>query len=215
MESYITKIENFKKKRLLIFINDEPLFSILKDDFNTINLAENQAITNEEIDFLIENFLLKDALNKAFYLISIKDYTKEQIIDKLKGDYIHNTAILRAIDFLEKNKYIDDKRYAMNYYETYIKQKSSFVIKCDLVKKGINDEIISLCEEEFKDLILEEERKNCLKLLNFKYPQISEEDFLSLSYKERYNILNKAKSFLARKGYSYSLVNEIINEIMY
>lgn len=101
------------------------------------------------------------------------------------------------IGYLIENEYLDDEKFVMKYILNIIrlKKKSSKEIKFDLLRKGIQEDIINkyMDTSELNDF----ELKCAIELANKKM-------------KECNNIL-KVKKYLLNKGYQIQFVNKAID----
>ena len=63
--------------------------------------------------------------------------------NKLKEGLYDQDSIDEAIDYLKSFGYIDDHAYANQYIDTYTQNRSARRLEQDLMKKGINKDVIS------------------------------------------------------------------------
>jgi regulatory protein len=108
-------------------------------------------------------------------------------------------VINEAVNKFKELGYIDDKRFAEAWVESRKKTKGKTVLKIELKQKGIaEDTIIELLEE----IEPEDEYQRALALVEKKHwPEMNKE--------ERYT---KVGGFLARKGFNYDVIRQILKE---
>ena len=110
----------------------------------------------EEIDdatfaeFLVES---ERSLCKKYLYAQIERYSKTSkgYADKLREKGFSKSAIKAAILRAEELGYVDDKRFAENYYEKYRTKKGVNRIINELKVKGVNKEILAFLYEEEDD----------------------------------------------------------------
>ncbi|MCX7957226.1 MAG: RecX family transcriptional regulator [Endomicrobia bacterium] len=98
---------------------------------------------------------LKKALECSFKLLKVKDRSKKEIIEKLKSKNFRLPIILETIKRLEDLLYIDDLKFAKNYFEKEIKKFKSINIILEELKQKykISQEILDKLDlRYFKEL---------------------------------------------------------------
>lgn len=205
----ITKIEIQKnnKEKVNIFIDGEYSFSMSLNGVNKYGLYNEKSITKEEI----EEFKKKDSNELAFlYLIdkiSYKMYTERELRDKLRKKDFEIESINDALEKAKEYGYVNDSFFAKCFIEQRgIPNKwGEKVIYQKLLQKGIDKDIINKnLKEFFSD---EDEKENCYSLASKKIKTIS-----GFSFDDR-KTLDKLYRFLLSKGYSYELINTIIEKL--
>lgn len=132
----------------------------------------------------------KQAKKKAMQLLEKQDRTEKQLFDKLTEKGFPEEAVLEALTYVKSFHYVDDERYARNYISYRQNVKSRNQLKMELLRKGVDKEIIeAVLMEEYE----EDERKMIMDLLQKKkfHPETSD-------VKER----NRIMGFLLRRGFS-------------
>ena len=193
----IIKIDKRKSK----IISDEDTFALYNSEIRRLNISIESEISIDIQNLIYNNILYKRARERALHLLESMDRTEYQINQKLKEGYYPTSIIERVIAFLKKYDYLNDKRYAVRYRDSYSKTKSCKRISIDLLKKGISKDIIA-------DVLLEygedDEKKQIMHLLEKKhYKEVCED------IKQK----NKVISFLLRKGYQYDDIFECIYKL--
>ena len=161
--------------------------------FNGIN------VDCEDIEKLRVNIGVRRAYNKAVELLSRRDHSEKELIEKLRQKG-HGEFAADAIDKLSEYGYIDDRRFAFTFAEELIRLKSygKKRIEQELYRKGVDrdiiSEVVSECEfpaEKLSELI---ERKY--------YRYLNDEKGV-----------NKTVNALLRLGYTYTETRDAIKEI--
>lgn len=138
---------------------------------------------------------------KSYFLniLSKKDYSQRELIDKALQKGYEQTEIDNEIEFLRLNNYIDDYRMAENIIFYYQKNKGKNWLKQKMKHRKICDDAISKALEDYQDNPTDELKKQ----VENKY-KIS--DWNEIDFKTKGKIAN----FLGYRGFSNPF--EIISE---
>ena len=136
----------------------------------------------------------------ALKLITFKDRTEKELIERLKEKKFSEENIEATVEFMKEYGYINDKSYTERYVSDCVKLKAwgKNRIRKELLYKGIERELIDkkLDELQFDTReILEKEMEKRFKNADFENP------------KQRARIF----SYFARRGYSLSEIRGAIN----
>jgi regulatory protein len=202
----ITKIEKQKKnsKRWNLYIDGEFACGISEDTFLNFGFRTNDEISE---DILIEvkrfdeyQFAKKSALDFLAYRIR----SKKEIIDKLKSKNISKETIEKTIEHLEKIELINDEEFARLLVQSSTGKNPAgkSVIRQKLFKKGISKDIT---EKVLKETFTENNEKSLLLDVFNKYKS-------RLIGLDRNHKRKKMFEHLARKGFDFDIINEILNQ---
>lgn len=202
----ITSIEQQKnnKDRFNIFLDNSFAFGLDASICHKYKLKEDMQLDENYINNILKTEEKNKASNYAMYLLSKKDRTKREIIDKLKDSGFDNETIDYVLDKLEEYNYINDEAYS----EKYINDKMKFSkygankIKAKLYSKGVDKEIIS---KEIIKIDNNLELENALTLAQKKLSSIKESD--------KYKIKSKLSGHLITKGFSYDIIKKVFSEL--
>jgi regulatory protein len=185
-----------------IYIDEEYQFFVTYTELKFLKLQENNNITKESLELIYREYVYKRARNRAFRLLQRKDMTRKEMISKLKISRYNEFIIDSVINFLEEYRYINDREYAIKYISYNKTRKSIIQISIELVRKGIDKEVIKelledteICEEDI-----------AYNLLKKKYRNIDSIDN---------KIKNRMLGYIMRKGYSYNIASKTINRLIY
>lgn len=105
------------------------------------------------------------AFDYALYLVSLRMYSRGNLIKKLKEKGYPDEEVLSAINRLTELKYLDDRQYAQIYLENLIKYRNFgyFGVKRKLLEKRLPKELV---DKLMQNLTFEEEVKIGKRLLN-------------------------------------------------
>ena len=139
---YITKIEDFGKSKIKIYIDEEYKFWLYKKELNKFSVNEDNEISLEQFEKLYLLNLTR-AKKQVMNILKRMDKTRHEIIKKLQqAGYIEN-IIIETLEYIDGYKYIDDERYARQYVRYKRDSKSKREIQNALLLKGVSKEIIS------------------------------------------------------------------------
>lgn len=138
--------------------------------------------------------ILEDKLMK--YVV-FKKRTENEVRQKCKLLKYDDEIIDEIIDYLKENEYINDEVYVERYIQNIMRLKncSKNEIKIDLLKRGIDDDLI----EKHMNEEIEEFESNSAQILALKKYKTME--------------IEKIKKYLINKGFSYSNVTKAIDNL--
>lgn len=214
MDEYITDIKPGKSKKLIIYVNDLPAFSLYDSEVKRFKLKVDDILNTEIYLSIINDILRPRALNRCLALLKSKEYTSKELKDKLKDGYYPKEVIDMVIKDLKDNRFLNDSRYAEEYIAFHSMSKSRSVIEHALYLKGIDKDTIDTAYDSFFEYAQDPEKDLCIRQLEVKFPKSKYllDGKSLLTEEEEYQLKNKAKAFLARKGFSFSLINEVVSE---
>lgn len=198
----ITNIEEYKKGKYKIYINEQFAFVLYKGELRRYGIEVGCEITNEEYEDIIAEAVLKRAKKRLMYLLKSRDYTEAELRGKLKEGCYPAEVQDMALNYVKSYNYVNDAEYARRYVETKSSVKSIKLIKMELRNKGISDSII-------RDILENTDNDECeLIIKNIKKKNY---DIFTEDVKEK----NKMFMFLARKGFSYDKICEAVSRMKY
>ena len=206
MDEYITDITEYNKRKLLIYINGEPVFFLYKGEPEKYGVKKDDIFTEECKSHLYKDILYNRALTRCLGLIRSRDHTEAEMESKLKQEYYPEEVAEAVICELKKNNFLNDSRYAESFVLSHSSSKSIMLIKQNLKQKGISDELIEETLEKHLQDNPDAESELILKLLQSKYDpsQVFE------SENDKYKFRSKVFAFLSRKGFSYEKIDEAV-----
>lgn len=195
----ITDLKPVKKSLSLVYIDGEYAMKL-----DTATLAENGitvgcVIEDDELKELIEKSNYKRAKEKALWLISGRDYSKKQLMDKIKKDSSEETAE-EVCERMEELGLVNDENYARRLAHDliYLKKLSVRGAKYKLMDKGIDRE---LCEEILEEFDVDPVEQ-LVELIERKYADKLDDE------KGR----RRTVAALQRLGYSWSDIKSALAE---
>lgn len=208
-ELTITSIKELNKKKLLISINYEEAFALYKGEVRRLHIKEGVVLPESVYEEIIAT-LTKRATLRAMSLLTSKDYARQELIDKLAKSRYPKESIKKAVAYVESYGYIDDYRYAYNYFNFKAANKSKRIIEMKLMQKGIDSNIIKEISDGFYEDNQDCELNQSIKLIRKKLKLAEDEYIENLDVKEK----NKLMAFLFRKGYSMDIINKALDRLI-
>lgn len=173
-----------------IYLNSETILQF--------GLTSNMDISLERLNQVVYADTLRKARERALYLLDYKDYSYIQLYEKLEVTYPQDIC-LDVLSKLVELGIINDNRYAKNLAERLIlvKKYGSYRAIKELTLKGIDKDLAEEVVSYYDDTQLE----RLEDLINSKYSRYLVDD----------KGLNKVKNALVRLGYSYDLINQVLD----
>ena len=195
----ITAIEPRRKGLSALYIDGEFALKLDAEVLIAMRFDVGREITDEELHECIEASQLKRCKDKAMWLISYRDHSRKELIDKLRRDYSEESCIKTA-DRLGELGLIDDSRFARRYTADLIniKHLSERGIRQKLREKGIDRDLI----DEVVDELSIDEEEQIRAIIEKKYARA-----LSDEKGQR-----RAANALARLGFSYQDIKSVMSE---
>ena len=164
-------------------------------------IADGCDISDEEWNALLGKINYRKAFNKCADLLSRRDHSVKELREKLLRT-VDGESADRAIEKFTEMGYLDDEKfssaYAKHLFET--KNASVYVVKQELLKRGISLEIIGKVIDNYDDY---DAVGSIVEIIRKKY----------LSKISAVNGIEKVTAALMRKGFSYSDIKTALNRI--
>jgi regulatory protein len=198
----VTQITEVSQSRCRVYLDGEFAFVLYKGELRKFCIREGQEISEELYQQIMADVLVKRARLRSMNLLQSRDYTRKQLEDKLKQGEYPPACIEDALAYVESYGYIDDSRYARDYTEYHIQNKSRNRIMMDLMKKGIRKEDIQNAFANLEQLGVEQdELQMVLALLKKK-----KYDANAATKQEQ----QKMYGFLYRKGFKPDIISRAL-----
>lgn len=201
----ITLIEESKTKPVMskVYIDDMLSFCLPQKRISTLNLGEGQDLPAETLEYILKYEVYDAAKSAAVNYMALKLRTSCETRQKLAELGYQEDTIGKVIENLIEIDYINDFRYAVKYIseKTKLHPKSSKMLSMELRHKGISDDIIGNALEEIEP----DDDGIALELLRKRYSKYT-------SFDEK--LINKMRTFLLGRGFSYSQVSKSISRFL-
>jgi len=201
--SIISRQKN-NAERYNIYINEEYAFAVDESTLIKFGLTKGKVLDQFEIDEITYEDEIAKAFNRALNYLSFQMRSEYEVKKKLLDSGFGEAVSLEAIRKLEKLGFLNDETYSKALLETRKKtaKKGPRAIKQDLIKKGIDK---STQEKVLVTFTYDEQLKIALGL--------AEKAVRSHANKTPSQVKQKIQDLLARKGYSFAIINDILDQI--
>lgn len=214
----VTAVEEYKKNKYKIYLNDAFAFVLYKGDLRHFDIAPGRELTEEELAQIREEAVLKRAKLRAMHLLESRDYTEETMRRKLREGLYPADVIQDALNYVKGYHYIDDRRYAMSFIEAHAQSLTNRQISDKLRLKGIASDLIESCLQDFEEEYVVQgtghpdegsacrEAELLRKQMRAKLNRIPDASSLDYAAKQ------KLFASFYRKGFSLQLIERIFEE---
>jgi regulatory protein len=199
--SKITKISVQKNTDgLNIYLDGVFAFGIKQELLQDYDLHVGRELTERDIAQINKDDELKRCLDKAYRFLSYRPRSEQEVQKKLTEKFETKTVI-QAIKKLKEFHYVDDLAFVNFWLEARGNTRGPLLLKNELRQKGIADDLIAkaLAGTDAEKMV-----EDALTLVKSKrkYQNIPKEE----AYK-------KIAPFLARRGYDYGIIKNVIKEL--
>lgn len=201
----VTDVSPFKGSMMCVELSGGGLAQEMKiyihsEIIRKYNVAKGMELSEEEADRLIYENDLRRARERALYLMESRDHSYRELFDKLEKNYSEDICF-EVCNRLAEIGVINDRRYAEKLCRQLfeVKKLGRYRVRQEMRLKGLGSEIIEEAMENFSEEDVPFERLE--KLVEQKY-----ERYLT----DRKGV-EKVKNALARKGYSFGEIKEVLD----
>lgn len=201
----VTDVSPFKGSMMCVELSGGGLAQEMKlyihsEIIRKYNVAKGMELSEEEADRLIYENDLRRARERALYLMESRDHSYRELFDKLEKNYSEDICF-EVCNRLAEIGVINDRRYAEKLCRQLfeVKKLGRYRVKQEMRLKGLGSEIIEEAMENFSEE--DEPFERLEKLVEQKY-----ERYLT----DRKGV-EKVKNALARKGYSFGEIKEVLD----
>ena len=201
----VTDVSPFKGSMMCVELSGGGLAQEMKiyihsEIIRKYNVAKGMELSEEEADRLIYENDLRRARERALYLMESRDHSYRELFDKLEKNYSEDICF-EVCNRLAEIGVINDRRYAEKLCRQLfeVKKLGRYRVRLEMRLKGLGSEIIEEAMENFSEE--DEPFERLEKLVEQKY-----ERYLT----DRKGV-EKVKNALARKGYSFGEIKEVLD----
>lgn len=200
----VTGVQPLDNKRSRVWLDGEFAFVLYKGELRTFKVEEGKELKENEYNEIVKVILPKRAKLRAMNLLKSRTYSVKQLRDKLAAGEYPVSIIDEALEYVAGYGYTDDLRLSEEYVRIHITAKSRQRIIQDLMRKGIDRDTINKAFENCAEYGFEQnETAMAVSLLKKRrFDPNAEYD----SAEERAKAYARQYAFLARKGYSSSVI---------
>ena len=202
MSGKVTALEVQKKdkERVNVFIEGQFAFGL--SILEAAHLQKGQYLSQAEIDHLKAKDDATRAFNRALRYLAPRPRSCDEIRQQLKKKETDSTIIDEVLERLKNLNYVNDHEFA----RYWIRNRGEFnprgtrALRYELRQKGVDNLII---DEVLADLEPLELAKRA-----------AEKKLRSLRGKDNQTIRTKLGGFLARRGFEYSIVRDVLDDLV-
>ena len=195
----VTKIEALTKIKYKIDIDGQFAFVLYKGELSCYGVAEEEEISQEIVEKIRTEIVLKRAKRRALHLLEDMDRTEEELSRKLIQGMYPGDIVEKVLEYVKSFGYLNDLRYAEQFILSRKDKKSRKEIYALLTQKGIDREKI---DQAFVTSYEEEAEKEAI-LAVFRKKRIDPRKMDEIQ-------MHKIYAYLARKGFRYEAVRQVI-----
>lgn len=202
MGKQITALKAQKRnhQRVSVYLDGEFAFGLSRIVAAWLNVG--QELSTDKIAELKVEDELEFAYQRAIRYIGYRMRSVSEVQQYLNQQGIDTVVIENVIERLQKSGLLDDLSFAQMWIENRneFRPRSQRMLAIELKKKGIQSDIISqIMEETTSDEVLAYTAAN---KQTRKYKHLEWQEFR-----------RKLSSFLARRGFSYSIINPTVDQV--
>lgn len=199
----ITKISQQKRdnERYNIFVDEKYAFSVHESVLVKFELTKGKELDDWAADEIVYADQIEKAFNRALHFLSFRMRSEMEVKKKLLEQDHGEAVVLEAVVKLKKLGFLNDEAFseALVRTEKNSSLKGPRAIQQSLYKKGIPKELQAQALEEYTE---ENQLENAKKL--------AEKTIRSNSQLPPAQVKQKIQNTLARKGFSFSQIQEIV-----
>ena len=145
------------------------------------------------------------AQDYALKLLSYRERSRKEIQVRMERKGFEKEVIDKVLRYLESQKYLDDRRFAELWaHDRLRKGYGKWRVILELREKGVNQEIIDGVVKEVYATV--DEIRMALDLVNKKG--------YNLESAEDKGVARRASQFLRRRGFSFSVIREVMGRML-
>ena len=188
------------KNRVNVFLNGRFAFSLAYNQAKALTVG--QGLSQVVMANLLENDSVDKAYEKAIRFIGYRPRSILEVRNRLIKYGIESEMIEKVISRLQEENVLNDTDFALLWVENRrtFRPRGKLLLRKELLAKGINDSDIEIALSKV------EESADARQLA---YSKLSKYDGLSLD-----SLRKKIWSLLSRRGFDYSVVNDLVREIV-
>ncbi len=197
----ITSIVSLDRRRSRVLLDQDLALVLYPGDLRQFHMEEGRELTRDAYKALVEQVLKPRARERVLKALQVSDKTRRELFSLLSREGYPEEVIEDAVGMAEGYRYVDDQAFGERYVEAQASKKSRRRLICDMQKKGFDQELIQellavhTVDEESQIRGILEKKRICPEQVKDK--------------KE----WGKLVGMLARKGYSYQSISQVIGDM--
>jgi regulatory protein len=201
----ITAIEPQKrnKKRRSIYLDGEYAFGLDEELVLKYHLHEGDLLDEDEFFQLIQDDLKTIARDRSFRILGYRARSEHELRDKLFASGLDETTIDSTVEDLKEKKFLSDEQFIMAFVHDKMLTHpiGPLVIKQELKRKGISDELIGQAiEEAFRE---KSQHEIATELIKRRLSSVTSEN--------KFKARKKLADFLYRRGFGWEIIGAVLD----
>lgn len=199
----ITAAEKTKDGQMIrIFLDGRYAFSIPQEAYVTGFLYEREEIFPAEVESIKNTVLVQNAREKAVRLLTSKDRTEHELVERLRAEGFDQDVARMAVDGLKSIGYVDDSRFILKYASDRMKNRalSKKALSYELAQKGIETALITEVLADFE----QNDEEVALRAARKKFGKYD----IKAGEMEK-----KVMGFLAHRGFSIETAKSVLKRL--
>ncbi|MBH28110.1 MAG: hypothetical protein CL789_02590 [Chloroflexi bacterium] len=194
------KSQRRDKNRVNVFMDGQFAFSLSYNQAQFLTVG--QELSSVEMANLLESDNVEKAYEKALGFISHRPRSVLEVSNRLKKYGIDSKVAEEVISRLKEKNVLNDTDFALLWVEnrSTFRPRGKLLLRKELLSKGISDNDIEIALSEV------EESADARQLA---YSKLSKYNDLTLD-----SLRQRIWSLLSRNGFDYSIVNDVVTEIV-
>lgn len=195
----VVSVQKYKGNTFIVEFDNEKNAYLNRDIIFQYRIGEDMELSDELFEEILFASDLRRARERALYLLEVRDHSMKELYVKLRRNY-PDEVCRKICAEMKKAGLIDDRRYAERLAEEFIniKRWGKYRAVFEMQRRGISKELAEELVESYEDDSIERLKE----LVETKYARylVDGKGFL------------KVKNALARQGYAYGDINEVLAE---
>lgn len=161
----ITKFKKISKGKYKILLDNNESLTLYEDVIINNNLLLSKEVDNKLLDDLIKQNNDVYTYNMAINYIAVRMRSIKELREYLSKKNISNTLIEKVVQKLIKEGYLNDFKFAKAFVNDRLTITTSgpFKIKRELLKYGVDEDIVNEVTQEIDDSIVKEKLSNLVE----------------------------------------------------
>jgi len=204
----VTRIVKKDSKNVIVHFDNTETIILLVDIYLKSGLKKNEDVSDDRFSLLIKENRLFHIKQQALRYLARRLHSTSELSIKLMQKRYERELIDNVIEELLQAGYLNDLDFTREFTEEKTKTKlwGKIRIKAELIKRGINAEIITQIlneslkkDDEYEKAMITAQKK--IRVLKSKF-----DDDVELK--------RKLISFLNMRGYSYEIAGKVCDELI-
>lgn len=164
-------------------------------------LKNGQELDEEKIEQLQAEDAKERALQQALLFLGYRARSESEIRKNLQKHEIPEIVIEETLERLRKDKLVDDSQFARTWVEnrSTFRPRSRRMLAMELRQKGLDDEAMQSALKDVDDEAL------AYEAAQKRAPRFKELEWIEFR--------KKLTGFLARRGFSYSVITPVVSQV--